>query len=188
MTAIVLPNDLQDEAYEDPPHAHGTLRSGVGYSAPKVVPHDAELARAAEILNSGGKIAMLIGAGALGAADEVIAVADRLSAGCAKALLGKAALPDDLPWVTGSIGLLGTEPSYKMMNECDTLLMVAAQRSCSWRFKCSMYSTRAGSSPTGKYLSGSGAILFLVVMGLAESSTRNRVLPEGWTGRCLSSG
>jgi pyruvate dehydrogenase (quinone) len=126
VTAIVLPNDLQDVAYEDPPHAHGTLRSGVGYSAPKVVPHDAELARAAEILNSGNKVALLIGAGALGAADEVTAVADRLSAGCAKALLGKAALPDDLPWVTGAIGLLGTEPSYKMMNECDTLLMVGS--------------------------------------------------------------
>jgi pyruvate dehydrogenase (quinone) len=126
VTVIVLPNDLQDEAYEDPPHAHGTLRSGVGYSAPKIVPHDAELARAAEILNSGKKVAMLIGAGALGAADEVIAVADRLLAGCAKALLGKAALPDELPWVTGSIGLLGTEPSYKMMNECDTLLMVGS--------------------------------------------------------------
>jgi pyruvate dehydrogenase (quinone) len=126
VTAIVLPNDLQDEAYEEPPRAHGTLRSGVGYSAPKIVPHDADLDRAAEVLNSGRKVAMLIGAGALGATDEVIAVADRLSAGCAKALLGKAALPDDLPWVTGAIGLLGTEPSYKMMMECDTLLMVGS--------------------------------------------------------------
>jgi pyruvate dehydrogenase (quinone) len=126
VTAIILPNDLQDEAYEDPPRAHGTLRSGAGYTPPKIVPHDAELERAAEVLNSGEKIAMLIGAGALGAADEVIAVADRLVAGCAKALLGKSALPDDLPWVTGSIGLLGTEPSYKMMNECDTLLMVGS--------------------------------------------------------------
>jgi len=126
VAAIILPNDLQDEAYEDPPRAHGTLRSGVGYAPPRIVPHDAELDRAAEVLNAGEKIAMLIGAGALGAADEVSAVADRLSAGCAKALLGKAALPDDLPWVTGSIGLLGTEPSYKMMNECDTLLMIGS--------------------------------------------------------------
>jgi pyruvate dehydrogenase (quinone) len=126
VTAIILPNDLQDEAYEDPPHAHGTLRSGVGYAAPKIVPQDADLERAAEILNAGEKVAMLIGAGALGATEEVIAVADRLSAGCAKALLGKAALPDDLPWVTGSIGLLGTEPSYKMMMECDTLLMIGS--------------------------------------------------------------
>jgi pyruvate dehydrogenase (quinone) len=126
VTAIVLPNDLQDEPYEDPPRAHGTLRSGVGYAAPKVLPQDADLDRAAAILNAGKRVAMLIGAGAIGAADEVIAVADRLSAGCAKALLGKSALPDDLPWVTGSIGLLGTEPSYKMMNECDTLLMVGS--------------------------------------------------------------
>ncbi len=126
VTAIVLPNDLQDEVYEDPPRAHGTLRSGVGYSPPKIMPHDADLDRAADILNSGKKVAMLIGAGALGATDEVIAIADRLSAGCAKALLGKAALPDDLPWVTGSIGLLGTEPSYNMMMECDTLLMVGS--------------------------------------------------------------
>jgi pyruvate dehydrogenase (quinone) len=126
VTAIILPNDLQDESYEEPPRAHGTLRSGVGYSAHKIVTHDADLDRAADVLNSGKKVAMLIGAGALGATDEVIAVADRLSAGCAKALLGKAALPDELPWVTGSIGLLGTEPSYKMMMECDTLLMVGS--------------------------------------------------------------
>jgi pyruvate dehydrogenase (quinone) len=126
VTAIILPNDLQDEPYEDPPRAHGTLRSGVGFVAPKIVPYDADLDRAAEILNSGKKVAILVGAGALGATDEVVAVADRLSAGCAKALLGKAALPDDLPWVTGSIGLLGTEPSYKLMMECDTLLMVGS--------------------------------------------------------------
>lgn len=125
-TAIILPNDLQEEPYENPPRAHGTLHSGVGYSAPRITPRETELDRAAEVLNAGKKVAMLIGAGALHATDEVIAVADRLSAGCAKALLGKAALPDDLPWVTGSIGLLGTEPSYNMMMGCDTLLMVGS--------------------------------------------------------------
>ena len=125
-TVVILPNDLQDEPYESPPRAHGTLHSGIGYSAPSIMPREADLDRAAEVLNAGKKVAMLIGAGALGATDEVIAVADRLSAGCAKALLGKAALPDDLPWVTGSIGLLGTEPSYNMMMECDTLLMVGS--------------------------------------------------------------
>ncbi|UWU74908.1 thiamine pyrophosphate-requiring protein [Bradyrhizobium huanghuaihaiense] len=125
-TALILPNDLQEEPYEGPPRAHGTLHSGVGYSAPRVTPREDELDRAAEVLNAGKKVAMLIGAGALHATDEVIAVADRLSAGCAKALLGKAALPDDLPWVTGSIGLLGTEPSYNMMTDCDTLLMVGS--------------------------------------------------------------
>jgi pyruvate dehydrogenase (quinone) len=126
VTAIVLPNDLQEMEYADPPRAHGTIHSGIGFSKPKTVPYDADLRRAAEILNSGKKVAMLIGAGALHATDEVIAVADRLGAGAAKALLGKAALPDDLPWVTGSIGMLGTKPSYEMMTECDTLLMVGS--------------------------------------------------------------
>jgi pyruvate dehydrogenase (quinone) len=126
VTAIVLPNDLQEESYSDPPRAHGTLRSGIGYAPPRITPRDAELDHAAEVLNSGQKVAMLVGAGALGATDEVIAVAECLSAGCAKSLLGKAVLPDDLPWVTGSIGLLGTEPSYKMMMNCDTLLMIGS--------------------------------------------------------------
>src|SRR5689334_20306683 len=125
-TAIILPNDLQEEPYESPPRAHGTLHSGIGYNAPSILPRDADLDRAAEVLNAGKKVAMLVGAGALHATDEVIAVADRLSAGCAKALLGKAALPDDLPWVTGAIGLLGTEPSYNLMMECDTLLMIGS--------------------------------------------------------------
>ena len=87
---------------------------------------DSDLRRAAEVLNAGKKVAMLVGAGALHATDEVIAVAEQLGAGVAKALLGKAALPDDLPWVTGSIGLLGTKPSWELMSECDTLLMVGS--------------------------------------------------------------
>ena len=126
VTAMVFPNDLQDLEYEEPPRAHGTLHSGIGYQPPKVVPYDQELRKAAEVLNAGKKVAILVGAGALQATDEVIAVADRLGAGVAKALLGKAALPDDLPWVTGSIGLLGTKPSWDLMNECDTLLMVGS--------------------------------------------------------------
>jgi len=126
VTALIFPNDLQEEPYEDPPRKHGATHSGVGYTAPKVVPYEADLRRAAEVLNAGKKVAMLIGAGTLNAADEVIAVADRLGAGCAKALLGKAALPDDLTWVTGTIGLLGTKPSWNLMMECDTLLMVGS--------------------------------------------------------------
>ena len=126
VTAVILPNDLQEEAYEEPPRAHGTVHSGVGYSKPVVIPAPEDLRRAAEVLNSGRKVAILVGAGALRATDEVIAVAERLGAGAAKALLGKAALPDDLPWVTGAIGLLGTEPSYKLMTECDTLLMIGS--------------------------------------------------------------
>jgi pyruvate dehydrogenase (quinone) len=124
VTAIIVPNDVQEEPYEDPPRAHGSVFSSPGWDPPRVVPPAETLHRAAEVLNAGSKVAMLIGQGALGAADEVVAVADALGAGVAKALNGRAALPDDLPFVTGSIGLLGTKPSADMMDDCDTLLMV----------------------------------------------------------------
>ncbi|HTI02220.1 MAG TPA: thiamine pyrophosphate-requiring protein [Acidisoma sp.] len=126
VTCVILPNDLQLMPYEEPPMAHGATHTGVGYAGPAKLPDDASLKQAAEILNSGKKVAMLVGAGALEATDEVIAIADKLQAGCAKALLGKAALPDDLPWVTGSLGLLGTKPSWDLMKECDTFLMVGS--------------------------------------------------------------
>ena len=126
VTAVILPNDLQELPYETPPRKHGSVISGIGYVAPRTVPHEIDLKRAASVLNAGEKVAMLVGAGALGATDEVIAVADRLGAGVAKALLGKAALPDDLAWVTGSIGLLGTEPSWELMRDCDTLLVIGS--------------------------------------------------------------
>jgi pyruvate dehydrogenase (quinone) len=126
VTAIILPNDLQELEYESPARKHGTAHSGVGYAAPDVVPRQEDLKRAADVLNAGKRVAMLVGAGALDATDEVIAVAERLHAGLAKALLGKAAVPDDLPWVTGSIGLLGTKPTDEMMSACDTLLMVGS--------------------------------------------------------------
>ena len=121
---VILPNDLQELDYVDPPLAHGATHTGVGYAGPAKLPDETDLRAAADILNSGKKVAMLVGAGALDATDEVIAVAERLQAGVAKALLGKAALPDDLPFVTGSIGLLGTKPSWDLMKGCDTFLMV----------------------------------------------------------------
>jgi pyruvate dehydrogenase (quinone) len=123
---IIIPNDVQEMDAEKPPREHGSVFSGIGYRAPRTVPQAEELQRAADILNAGEKVAMLIGAGALHAADEVLEAADLLGAGIAKALLGKAAVPDDLPFVTGSIGLLGTRPSYEMMTDCDTLLMVGS--------------------------------------------------------------
>src|SRR5579884_1811297 len=128
VTCIIMPNDLQEmKAVESPPQKHGAILTGIGYSAPDVLPKDEDLKRAAEVLNAGKKVAILVGAGALKATDEVIAAADKLGAGVAKALLGKAALPDDLPFVTGSIGLLGTRPSYEMMTECDTLFMIGSR-------------------------------------------------------------
>ncbi|HEX3433341.1 MAG TPA: thiamine pyrophosphate-requiring protein [Solirubrobacteraceae bacterium] len=127
VTCVIVPNDLQmEEAVPTPPHAHGTVHSGAGWEPPQVTPRDDQLRAAAQVLNEGEKVAMLVGAGALDATQEVIEAADMLGAGVAKALLGKAALPDDLPFVTGSIGLLGTRPSWDLMQGCDTLLMVGS--------------------------------------------------------------
>jgi pyruvate dehydrogenase (quinone) len=127
VTCIIIPKDLQEmKAVEQPPHAHGTVHSGIGAPDLHSLPLERELRHAAEVLNGGKKVAMLVGAGALHCTDEVIEVAEKLGAGVAKALLGKAALPDDLPFVTGSIGLLGTKPSYDLMMGCDTLLMVGS--------------------------------------------------------------
>src|SRR6185369_11707825 len=128
VTCIIMPKDIQElDAVESPPQRHGAIFTGIGYEAPEILPTQASLERAARVLNEGKKIAILVGAGALKATDEVIEVADKLGAGVAKALLGKAALPDDLPFVTGSIGLLGTRPSYEMMTECDTLFMIGSR-------------------------------------------------------------
>src|ERR1700712_5399135 len=126
VTCVIIPNDLQELAYQDPPVVHGTTHTGVGFAGPALMPAEGLLRQAAAVLNAGKKVAMLVGAGALNATDELIAVADRLQAGCAKALLGKGALPDELPWVTGGIGLLGTAPSWNLMQDCDTLLMVGS--------------------------------------------------------------
>ncbi|HVX75328.1 MAG TPA: thiamine pyrophosphate-requiring protein [Bradyrhizobium sp.] len=126
VTCVILPNDLQELAYEDPPVAHGATHTGTGYAGPAKLPDEAVLRAAADILNGGKKVAMLVGAGALDATDEVIAVAQRLKAGVAKALLGKAVLPDDLSFVTGSIGLLGTKPSWDLMKSCDTFFMIGS--------------------------------------------------------------
>src|SRR5919206_2782467 len=127
VTALVIPNDLAEEpAKEEPPRQHGAVVSAPGYTRPRVVPPEGQVRQAADILNAGKKVAMLVGQGALGASDEVVEVAETLGAGVAKALLGKTVVSDGLPFVTGSIGLLGTKPSWTLMNECDTLLMVGS--------------------------------------------------------------
>ncbi|HEX6552942.1 MAG TPA: thiamine pyrophosphate-requiring protein [Ktedonobacteraceae bacterium] len=127
VTCIIMPKDVQDlEAVEKPPHKHNTVHTSAGYFYPYTIPRKEDLQRAADILNEGKKVAILIGAGAMDASPEVTEVANLLGCGVAKALLGKAALPDDLPFVTGGIGLLGTTPSWNMMMNCDTLLMVGS--------------------------------------------------------------
>jgi pyruvate dehydrogenase (quinone) len=127
VTAVILPSDVQElDAVEQPEHAHGTVHSSVGFSPPRVVPRDDDIRRAADLLNAGERVAILVGQGALHATDDVIDAAELLGAGVAKALLGLAAVPDDLPFVTGAIGLLGTRASYELMMGCDTLLVVGS--------------------------------------------------------------
>ena len=127
VTCIIVPDDVAEADHEEPPREHGATFSGLGFpNPPHVTPQEEDVRRAAEVLNEGERVAMLIGAGAFGAAEEVKEVADILGCGVAKALNGRAALPDDLPFVTGSIGLLGTKPSNDMMENCDTLLMVGS--------------------------------------------------------------
>src|SRR4051794_24560143 len=127
VTCIIVPNDLAEEpAVPEPPQKHGTIHSAPGWNRPRVVPARGDLERAAQILDAGEKVAILVGQGAREATDEVMTIADKLGAGVAKALLGKTVLDDSLSYCTGSIGLLGTRPSWTLMNECDTLLMIGS--------------------------------------------------------------
>ena len=127
VTAIIVPNDVAEESYEPPQRAHGfVFSSDAPLGTPRAAPDPRLLRQAADVLNAGSKVAMLIGQGAKDAVKELEEVADLLGAGVAKALNGRAVLSDDLPHVTGSIGLLGTKPSYDLMEGCDTLLMVGS--------------------------------------------------------------
>lgn len=125
-TCVIIPSDVQELTYEPPGHAFKMVPSSTGITWPTPVADDSTIAKAAEILNAGEKVAILVGQGARDARAEVLEVADLLGAGVAKALLGKDVVGDDLPFVTGSIGLLGTRPSYEMMMDCDTLLTVGS--------------------------------------------------------------
>lgn len=126
VACVIIPNDLQLEPMEQPSREHAMTHSGVGLEQSPVVPDAAALAHAAAVLNEGKRVAILVGAGAIGAGDAVMAVAEQLGAGVAKALLGKSAVPDTVPYCTGSIGVLGTEASWELMQGCDTLLMVGS--------------------------------------------------------------
>ena len=126
VTAIIIPADVQELEYSPPTHDFKMVPSSLGISFPRPIPKSSDIAHAAQVLNEGEKIAILVGQGAAGAKEEVKKVAELLDAGVAKALLGKDVLPDDLPYMTGSIGLLGTRPSYELMRDCDTLLMVGS--------------------------------------------------------------
>ncbi|MGV0625430.1 thiamine pyrophosphate-requiring protein [Mycolicibacter minnesotensis] len=125
VATIILPEDVAEEdAVVSPPRQHGAVFSGVGWTKPRMIPPRSELRKAAEILNEGHRVAMLVGAGAADAAAEVVEAAELLGAGVAKAALGRATLPDELPYVTGPIGLLGSTASAAMMAGADTLFMI----------------------------------------------------------------
>ncbi len=123
-TVVILPADIQEADMEEPTKEHWVSRTGVGHASMALTPPLVELRRAAAVLNAGSKVAMLVGQGARGATDEVIAVAERLGAGIITALLGKDVIPGDLPYHSQQVGLLGSKPSYDMMQDCDTLLMI----------------------------------------------------------------
>ena len=125
-TAIIIPSDVQELEYSAPSHAFKMVPSSLGVDWPTASPGDEAILRAADVLNAGSKVAILAGQGARGARRELEEVAELLAAGVAKPLLGKDVLSDELPYVTGSIGLLGTRPSYEMMMHCDTLLTVGS--------------------------------------------------------------
>ncbi|MFF5183357.1 thiamine pyrophosphate-requiring protein [Streptomyces sp. NPDC000345] len=125
-TAVIIPGDVQELDYSAPTHEFKMVPSSLDRSDWTAVPSEKSLERAAEILNSGDKVAILAGQGAAGAREEVERIAETLGAGVAKALLGKDVLSDELPYVTGSIGLLGTRASYEMMRDCDTLLTIGS--------------------------------------------------------------
>jgi len=127
VTALILPHDVQSlPAVKSAPHKHGHTHTGFSVTTPITIPHHRDLQKAANVLNAGKKVAILMGAGAQEAAEEVIQISQLLGAGIAKSLMGLSILPADTPLVTGSIGLLGTKPSWDLMAECDTLLMIGS--------------------------------------------------------------
>ncbi|ANB09539.1 thiamine pyrophosphate-binding protein [Streptomyces ambofaciens] len=125
-TAVIIPGDVQELDYSPPTHEFKMVPSSLDRGSWTAVPSDESVRRAAEVLNSGDKVAILVGQGAAGAREQVERLAEKLGAGVAKALLGKDVLSDELPYVTGSIGLLGTRPSYELMRDCDTLLTIGS--------------------------------------------------------------
>lgn len=126
-TAVIIPLDVQEAEYSPPTHDFKMVPSSLGYSpAATVLPDEEALDRAAAVLNQGSKVAILAGSGAREASRELTHAADLLGGGIAKALLGKDVVSDELPYVTGAIGLLGTRPSWEMMRDCDTLLTIGS--------------------------------------------------------------
>nr|WP_090342924.1 thiamine pyrophosphate-requiring protein [Mycolicibacterium malmesburyense]CRL73584.1 thiamine pyrophosphate binding domain-containing protein [Mycolicibacterium malmesburyense] len=126
-TCLIVPHDVQKaEVPDGPHHSHGVVPSAAVYTRAHVVAPDAELDRAADLLNEGERIALLVGRGATGAEDEIAELVELLGAGVTTSLLGKPVLDEAAPWHTGVMGHLGTTASARLMANCDTLLIVGS--------------------------------------------------------------
>jgi pyruvate dehydrogenase (quinone) len=125
---LTFPVDFQEQEIKERQRSKRNIAHHTSdvYARSARLPHRADLEKASEILNGGKKVAILAGRGALNATDELEKAAEILGAPIVKALLGKAAVPDDSPYTTGSIGLLGTKPSQEVIEDCDTLLIVGS--------------------------------------------------------------
>ncbi|RKN05690.1 thiamine pyrophosphate-requiring protein [Streptomyces radicis] len=123
---LIVPADVQVLDHVPPDHAATMVPSSLDLGAWTTTPTDDALARAADVINEGTDVAILVGQGAATAGPEVEQLAETVGAGVAKALLGKDALPDTLPYVTGGVGLLGTRPSQDLMEGCDTLVVIGS--------------------------------------------------------------
>jgi len=125
---ITIPKDIQEWTADEAQRSPGNIskHSADVFASSRSVPPDEQLRRAAELINDGSKVAILAGRGCLGARDEVLELADRVAGVIIKPLLGKAVVPDDSPFTTGGIGLLGTAPSQDALEDCDTLLIAGS--------------------------------------------------------------
>jgi pyruvate dehydrogenase (quinone) len=127
-TCLIFPHDVQQQDAPpdstDLPREHGVIPTSPGWQSARILPAEPDLRAAADVLNAGRKVAILVGQGARSGAAEVVEVAERLGAGVAYALLGKPVIDNELPFVTGPTGHLGSTASHALMTGCDTLLMV----------------------------------------------------------------
>ncbi|MGM1065452.1 thiamine pyrophosphate-requiring protein [Saccharothrix sp. Mg75] len=126
-TCLIVPHDVQRaDAVEELPHTHGVVPSSAVLARPRVLPREDDLRRAADVLNAGERVALLLGRGAAGTGREVAEVVEVLGAGATASLVGKPVVPEDAPWHTGVMGHLGTTASAELMSGCDTLLIVGS--------------------------------------------------------------
>jgi pyruvate dehydrogenase (quinone) len=123
---VIVPHDVQKAAMPELPHEHGIVATSPVWYPARVLPQEAELEAAVDVLSRGERVALLVGQGARGAQPDVVALAERLSAGITTSLLGKPYVDETLPFATGTMGHLGSTASAHLLNNCDTLLIIGS--------------------------------------------------------------